>query len=89
MTWFLQKLVGPLLARICSDYFANLQKTNEINQERIDNLEKAVVALEESHNEQLRQLQERLELPQKRKSSGRPFSVLAKIASLGASRAQS
>ena len=51
--------------------------------DRMDTLERAFVSQEQAHNEAIRELQERLELPKRSKPSGRPFSVLQKIAEAG------
>lgn len=53
---------------------------------RICDLEAALITQRDEFQEQLREIRERLDLPQKRKSSGRPFNVLAKVAAQGAAR---
>lgn len=53
---------------------------------RIVELEKELGKLEAAHSTELNELRERLEMPAKRKPSGRPFAVLAKIAEMGAQK---
>jgi hypothetical protein len=53
-------------------------------QERLDTLEKAFVSEQKSNAELIQELQEKLGTSQHRRSSGRPFAVLQKIAEAGA-----
>ncbi len=46
-------------------------------------MDSKLAALQTDFEEQLKQIRERLEMGQKRKSSGRPFSVLRKVAEMG------
>lgn len=54
---------------------------------RFDVLDQAIAANEAARVADMSEIRERLEMPAKKKSSGRPFAVLAKVAELGA-RAQ-
>ncbi len=50
----------------------------------ISELEKELAKIEAAHAAEVNELRERLEMPAKRKPSGRPFSVLQKVAAMGA-----
>ncbi len=51
---------------------------------RIGELEKELSKQESAHAAEVNELRERLDMPAKRKPSGRPFSVLQKVAAMGA-----
>ncbi len=51
---------------------------------RIGELEKELSKQEQAHSAEIAELRERLDMPAKRKPSGRPFSVLQKVAAMGA-----
>ncbi len=51
---------------------------------RIGELEKEISRIEAANGAEIQELRDRLEMPAKRKPSGRPFSVLQKIAAMGA-----
>ena len=53
---------------------------------RIAKLERELADQERAHGAEIQELRDRLDMPAKRKPSGRPFAVLAKIAELGAQK---
>ncbi len=54
--------------------------------ERVAKLERELVEQESAHGAEMQELRDRLDMPAKRKPSGRPFAVLAKLAAMGAEK---
>jgi len=51
---------------------------------RLAHIEEELAKQEASHAVELQELRDRLDMPAKKKASGRPFAVLQKVAELGA-----
>lgn len=52
--------------------------------DRFNIVDQAIAANEAARVQDMAEIRERLEMPAKKKASGRPFAVLAKVAELGA-----
>ncbi len=51
--------------------------------ERCNDLEKALVDMQAAHNEDLKEIRERLDMPQRRKPTVRPWNMLRSVAEAG------
>lgn len=51
---------------------------------RLNTIDQAIAANEAARVQDMTEIQQRLDMPAKKKASGRPFAVLAKVAELGA-----
>lgn len=86
---FLQDLFSPTPQRPSLETLhgwivAAIAEARKQDAERLDGIDKAIAEMQTQHSEDMRELRERLEMPAKRRSSGRPFQVLAKLAAAGA-----
>ena len=76
-----------LFADVLVDYQQAIDKIATLQRydwERMDKIEAALSAFESQHNAEVAEIRERLEMGAKKRPSGRPFSVLQKVASMGA-----
>jgi len=62
------------------DFFA--RGHNELV-DRVNELEKALVETQAAHSEELKEIRERLDMPQRRKSTVRPWNMLRSVAEAG------
>ncbi len=85
---WLRQCLGITTRRVLNDGdFVDLKLAKEradMALARIGELEKELSKQEQAHSAEIAELRERLDMPAKRKPSGRPFSVLQKVAAMGA-----